>query len=101
MVQHTAVQLHKDNRIPEPPGKTEKSNSWVLGDQSKPLCICLGKQAVNKKPKFLCKKSYFKSFIACFGMWNIVFKRPNEEVIPIMNSSFRTLTILRGIAERK
>lgn len=25
MVQHTAVQLHRDNRIPEPPGKIEES----------------------------------------------------------------------------
>lgn len=25
MVQHTAVQLHRDNRIPEPPGKMKES----------------------------------------------------------------------------
>lgn len=50
MVQHTAVQLHKDNRIPEPPGKTEESNSWVLADQSKPLWTHLekNKQFIKK-----------------------------------------------------
>lgn len=33
MVQHTAVQLHRDNRIPEPPGKTTESKvhkSWLI-----------------------------------------------------------------------
>lgn len=33
MVQHTAVQLHRDNRIPEPPGKMKESKvheSWLI-----------------------------------------------------------------------
>lgn len=68
MVQHTAVQLHKDNRIPEPPGKTEKSNSWVQADQSKPLWTSLEKTSNLLKRGYLCIKAVLKVFqhiLAC------------------------------------